>query len=81
MIYEHAPAIGLGHRDPRRPHVTGGIGAGIGVWRLLQYAVTTARSRYHSSHEGRTAVESRENVTDTESAENKRETETIGDFD
>jgi len=26
------PAIGLGHRDPRRPHVTGGIGGGIPVF-------------------------------------------------
>lgn len=79
--YNHLPAIGIGHRDPRRPHVTGGLGGGVGVWRLLQHAMTVAQSRYHSSVEGRTAVQSRENVTDAESVENKRETETIGDFD
>ena len=26
------PAYGLGHRDPRRPHVTGGLGDGIPVY-------------------------------------------------
>jgi len=28
-VYAHLPAIGLGKRDPIRPHVTGGIGAGL----------------------------------------------------
>jgi len=30
--YTHLPAQGLGHRDPRRPHVTGGIGLGLPVF-------------------------------------------------
>ena len=30
--YHHLPASGLGHRDPRRPHVTGGIGGGTPVF-------------------------------------------------
>ena len=30
--YPHLPAQGLGHRDPRRPHVTGGIGDGVPVF-------------------------------------------------
>jgi hypothetical protein len=30
-LYPHLPAQGLGHRDPRRPHVTGGVGAGVVV--------------------------------------------------
>jgi hypothetical protein len=29
FIYKHLPASGLGHRDPRRPHVTGGLGLGL----------------------------------------------------
>lgn len=30
--YKHLPASGLGHRDPRRPHVTGGLGLGLPVY-------------------------------------------------
>ena len=29
FTYKHLPASGLGHRDPRRPHVTGGLGLGL----------------------------------------------------
>lgn len=53
MIYDSLPAIGIGHRDPRRPHVTGGIGGGVGVWRLLMHVF---------SRENRTATETRENA-------------------
>lgn len=31
-IYGHLPAGGLGDRDPRRPYVTGGLGAGVFVF-------------------------------------------------
>lgn len=30
--YSHFPASGIGHRDPRRPHVTGGLGSGIPIF-------------------------------------------------
>lgn len=32
FTYKHLPAKGLGHRDPRRPHVTGGLGLGLPVF-------------------------------------------------
>lgn len=32
FVYKHLPASGLGHRDPRRPHVTGGLGLGLPVF-------------------------------------------------
>jgi len=30
--YKHLPAIGLGKRDPRRPYVAGGLGAGVPIF-------------------------------------------------
>jgi hypothetical protein len=32
FVHSHLPAYGLGHRDPRRPHVTAGIGSGLPVF-------------------------------------------------
>jgi len=80
FVYKHLPAGGLGHRDPRRPHVAGGLGAGTWVWKLLQYSQSVGGTRSVVSHEGRTDTESREAKTDFSSRENKRVTDTIGDF-
>ena len=29
FVYPHLPAVGLGFRSPRRPHVTGGLGRAV----------------------------------------------------
>ncbi len=32
FIYKQLPAKGIGQRDPQRPYVTGGLGAGVAVF-------------------------------------------------
>ena len=41
FTYTHLPAQGLGRRDPRRPHVTGGIGGGIPTFihKILEWRI------------------------------------------
>lgn len=42
FIYQHLPATGLGIRNPRRPHVTGGLGGPTFSYSLRMRSSTTA---------------------------------------
>lgn len=49
FIYKHLPASGLGHRNVRRPHVTGGIGTGVPVIVYVLLATSERPPRSASS--------------------------------
>lgn len=47
FTYKHLPASGLGHRDPRRPYATGGLGLGLPVFitDILEKRIYRGRGR------------------------------------